>query len=222
MPPEVCPYKVGSFFLDVTKWKGIDCDKSNTNTKKKLLDFSNHRFINRNTKRIGFPLLNKDKEIFGSIKDNNHRLLRFFGNRLVDMDNQKLVDKIYKNKIPEIIIDYNKNKYGEITINVALNETLSKERKLLETNSQPYSENILVIYIDSVSRAYSIRKLKKTLNFIEQFMSYKGGYNEKYPNENYHSFQFFTYHSFKAYTRYNYGIQFSQVLTVHVPLLKSF
>ena len=204
MLPKICPYKVGSFFLDVTKWKGIDCDKSNINTKKKLLDFSNHRFINRNTKRIGFPLLNKDKEIFGSIKDNNHRLSRFVGNRLVDMDNQKLVDKIYKNKIPEIIIDYNKKKYGEITINVTLNETLSKERKLLEANSQPYSENILVIYIDSVSRAYSIRKLKKTLNFIEQFMSYKGGYNEKYPNENYHSFQFFKYHSFKAYTRYNY------------------
>jgi hypothetical protein len=120
------------------------------------------------------------------------------------MDNRRLVDKIYKNKIPEIIIDYNKNKYGEITINVTLNETLSKERKLLEKNSQPYSENILVIYIDSVSRAYSIRKLKKSLHFIEQFMSYKGGYNEKYPNENYHSFQFFKYHSFRAYTRYNY------------------
>ena len=202
--PKICPYKFGDFFLDFTKWKRIECNKSKINTKKKLLDFSHHKFFNENTNRVGFPLLNKDKQLFASIKDNSNRIKNFVKNHLVDMDNQKLVDKIYKNKIPEIIIDYNKNKYGEMTINVTLNETLNKERKLLEKNGKPYSENILVIYIDSVSRAYSIRKLKKTLHFIEQFMSYKGGYNEKYPSENYHSFQFFKYHSFKAYTRYNY------------------
>ena len=153
-----------------------------------------------NTKRVGFPLLNKDSKIFVS----DGRLSNYVKKHLVDMDNRKLVDKIYKNNIPEIIIDFNQNKYGELTINVAFNETLSKERKILEKNVQPYSENILVIYIDSVSRAYSIRKLKKTLHFIEQFMSFKGGYNNKYPSEIFHSFQFFKYHSFKTYTRYNY------------------
>ena len=89
-------------------------------------------------------------------------------------------------------------------INIQYNETLSKERKLLEKNSIPYSDNILIFYIDAVSRAYSIRKLKKTLNFIEQFMSYKGGNNKKYPSENFHSFQFFKYHSFSFYTSINY------------------
>ena len=39
-------------------------------------------------------------------------------------------------------------------------------------------------------------------------MPYKGGKNEKYPNENYHSFQFFKYHSFKGHTGINYPFLF--------------
>ena len=35
-------------------------------------------------------------------------------------------------------------------------------------------------------------------------MSYKGGYNQKYPNENFHSFQFFKYHAHEAYTAGNF------------------
>ena len=81
---------------------------------------------------------------------------------------------------------------------------MSKERKKFEINSSPYSNNIILLYIDSISRAYSIRQLKKTLKFFEKFMSYKGGFNKKYPKENFHSFQFFKYHSFNGYTFENY------------------
>lgn len=35
-------------------------------------------------------------------------------------------------------------------------------------------------------------------------MSYKGGHNQKYPNENFHSFQFFKYHAHEAYTAGNF------------------
>ena len=62
----------------------------------------------------------------------------------------------------------------------------------------------MIIYLDSVSRANSIRQLKKTMNFFEKFMSYKGGFHERYPTENFHSFQFFKYHSFTEHTRGNY------------------
>ena len=64
-------------------------------------------------------------------------------------------------------------------INVNYNGTLSNQRKKLEQNSVPYSNNIMVIYLDSVSRANSIRQLKKTMNFIEKFISFKGGYHPK-------------------------------------------
>ena len=46
-------------------------------------------------------------------------------------------------------------------INLNFNKTLSEERKTKEYNSIPYSKNILSLFIDSVSRANSIRQLKK-------------------------------------------------------------
>ena len=203
--PKICPFKLGAFFLDITKWKGLKCEqKHNVNTKLKLLHFSNHKYINTSAKRIGFPLLNKNNKLFLAIKDNDHKLKKFIKNNIVDMDNKELVMKIYKQNIPEIIVDYNRKQNGELNININFNKTLSEERKNLEKKTTPYSSNIMVIYIDSVSRANSIRKLKKTLKFFEYFMPFKGGSNPKYPSENYHSFQFFKYHSFSSYTRYNY------------------
>ena len=37
----------------------------------------------------------------------------FYKSNLVDMDNKTLVENIFKNEKPEIIVDYNKNKFGE-------------------------------------------------------------------------------------------------------------
>ena len=62
----------------------------------------------------------------------------------------------------------------------------------------------MILFIDSVSRGNSIRQLTKTLNFFEKFMPYKGGFNPKYPEEIFHSFQFFKYHSFEYHTSGNF------------------
>ena len=105
---------------------------------------------------------------------------------------------------PEYIVDFSKDPTGELTIKLNYNKTLSLERKILEKSSNPYSENILILYLDSVSRNNALRKLKKTIKFIEQFISYKGGNNKNYPNENFHSFQFFKYHSFLTRTADNF------------------
>ena len=78
----------------------------------------------------------------------------------------------------------------------------------MEINSTPYSNNIILLYIDSVSRANALRKMKKTISFIEQFISYKGGHNRRNSNDNFHSFQFFKYHSFPGYTGANFPILF--------------
>ena len=58
--------------------------------------------------------------------------------------------------------------------------------------------------MDSVSRANSLRQLKKTTKFIENFMSYEGKNNKVDQSQKFHSFQFFKYHSFKTYTPENY------------------
>ena len=66
--------------------------------------------------------------------------------------------------------------------------------------------NIMILYFDSVSRAYSIRQLRKTLKFFEKFMPYKGNYHPNYSSQNFHSFQFFKYHSLHWYTVGNYPV----------------
>ena len=119
------------------------------------------------------------------------------------MENKEILNKVFKNKIPEVEVDFSNNSRGEMIINLQYNKTLSEERKAKETNSEPYSKNIMILFIDSVSRANSIRQLKKTLNFFEKFISYKGGFNEKFHSEIFHSFQFFKYHSFIYYTEGN-------------------
>ena len=181
--PKICSYKIGKYIFDLTKWRHLECFNNKENTKKKLLEFSKNSFINENTKKIGFPLVNKYPDVLLNFMEHNNTLLKYIQENLVDMNNESLVKKIYKQNMPEIIVDY---------------------RKLLEKNSFPYAKNIIILYIDSISRAYSIRQLKKTLKFFEKFISYKGGHNKKYPSENFHSFQFLKYHSFKGYTFENY------------------
>ena len=182
----------------MTKLKGENC-KKNINSKTYLLKYNRYHYINKNSKHIGFPLINQ----FPNIPDNEH-IENYIREHIIDLDNKELFKNIYKEINPEIMIDYSKHDYGDVIINVNYNDTLSMERKLLEKNTNPYSNNILIFYIDAVSRSYSLRKLKKTLQFIEKFMPYNGGYNDKYPNEKFHSFQFFKYHSFSFYTYLNY------------------
>jgi hypothetical protein len=199
--PKFCPYKIGKYIFDFSKIKGKKCEEMKQDTKANLLSISKSNYINESTKRIGLPLTNKEPSLFlwkNYISD-------YFQSHLVDMDNIHLTKKVFnKSNYPEMIIDYTSNKYGELKIDLNFNASLSKERSLLEKDSSPYSKNIMMLYIDSVSRAYSVRKLKKTLTFFEQFISYKGYSNPNYPDENYHSFQFLKYHSFNSYTRYNY------------------
>lgn len=81
---------------------------------------------------------------------------------------------------------------------------MSVERRKYEKNTIPYSDNIIILYIDSISRNNVLRKLNKTMNFFEKFISYKGGHNKKYPNDNFHSFQFLKFHRFRGFTETNF------------------
>ena len=123
------------------------------------------------------------------------------------MNNSTLIESLGDRK-PEISVDFSKNKNGELNIHLTKNDSLSDERKKLEENITPYSSNIMVLYLDSVSRALSIRQLKKTLKFFENFISYKGNHHTRYSSENFHTFQFFKYHSAKYWTAGNYPILF--------------
>ena len=135
----------------------------------------------------------------------NHNILKeYFLENLVDMENKEIVEKVFKNQTPEIQIDFTKRPLGDMIINLNFNKTLSEERKKKEQYIIPYSNNILSLYIDSVSRVNSIRQLKKTMKFIEKFMPYEGNYNKEDKSKKFHSFQFFKYHSFRDFTQGNF------------------
>jgi hypothetical protein len=116
--PNICPYKFGKYVLDFTKWKKIKCHNNKENTKKILLKFSNYRYINESTKRIGFPLVNKYPDLLLHFNEHNNTILKYVKENLVDMDNFDLMNKIYKENKPELIVDYTKNPYGEIIIDL--------------------------------------------------------------------------------------------------------
>jgi hypothetical protein len=201
--PKECPYKIGKYFQDITKIQRIKCKNRKINAKNTILKLSKSTYLNKQTKRFGLPLTNKDPTCLLDFKD-DILLMDYFLNNIIDMDNKTQIENITKREIREIVLDFSKNVFGEMIINLYFNQTLSQERKKLENLVTPYSNNILLLYFDSVSRAYSMRQLRKTLHFFELFISYKGGYNKNFPNDSYHSFQFFKYHSFKEHTRGNF------------------
>ena len=203
--PKKCGYEILKKYQDYTKLKNKDCKTYKvSNPRMKILKLSSSPYINNDAKRIGFPLTNKDPICFEDFGDECNKIYKFVFQNLVDMDKDAILNKYFKEKKPEIEIDFTDNEQGNMIINVEYNQTLSSERKLLEKNADPYSDNILIIYVDSLSRANSLRQLNKTMSFVEKFISYKGGFNEKYPSENFHSFQYFKYHAFTGYTQGNF------------------
>ena len=204
--PKRCPYQIFKHFLDYTKLSRKECRKFNINAKQRLLKLTNSPYINDTVNHIGYPLTNKDPICNLDFIDTNNLIKKYFLENLVDMENKEVLDQYFNNKIPEVEVDFSKNKYGEMNINLNYNKTLSQVRNLLEKNSTPYSNNIIILYIDSVSRVNSLRQLKKTTKFFEQFMKYKGASQKKSSSSKFHSFQFFKYHSFMYYTLYNFPI----------------
>ena len=196
--PKRCDYKLFGYTQDLTRLFRTNCLNKNKNARETLLRKSKSPYINSDTKRFGFPLTNNAE----GQKDGKDNLVlsNYTFHYLIDMD-KKLPPGLSK---PEYIVDFTKDPFGELIIDLHYNKTLSKKRKKLEKNSVPYSDNILILYIDSISRGNTMRKLKKTVKFFEQFISYKGGHNEKSPNEIFHSFQFFKYHAFEGHTAINY------------------
>ena len=192
--PKYCPYKFMKYFLDITKRAGIKCGYS-SNTKKNILKYSKSIYINNKTKIIGFPRTNDDA-IWSNKSNENKKISTILSENLLDMENKEILKEIKKENLPEIIVDFSDYQKEKMIINLRYNKSLSLERKKIENMYSPYSNNIIVLYFDSLSRATGIRQLKKTLNFFEKFMPYN--------SKKYHSFQFFKYHAFRHYTPGNY------------------
>ena len=94
----------------------------------------------------------------------------------------------------EVVLDQ-RNDEKKILINVFRNESLIKRSQTILNNPdspRPIAQNILMVFIDSVSRQHFARKLSKTYEWLENHYQ-----NKTSPHE---SFQFFKYHTSAAHT----------------------
>ena len=97
---------------------------------------------------------------------------------------------------PEVELFFDEKNHGKIKINVTRNETLSKKRNEIAKNKTSLYNNVLIIYIDAISRNQFKRQFKKLVSLIEPFMKYNLIESEK----EFTAFQFMKYNTLKGLT----------------------
>lgn len=144
-------------------------------------------------KRIGFPRV----ENFPSDISINQTLYRpYIREHMIDMDDPTISDEV-KNNI-EYVIDISDSKHHKMELMVKPNATRAAEQKALHdsiikkekqagTYANRVDKNMLIIYIDNLSRTHFMRKMPKTAEWLSQFVD-----NQE---SDYKTYQFFRYHS---------------------------
>ena len=106
-------------------------------------------------------------------------------------------EKNYPNEpYPEVEFFFDEKGLGNIKINVTRNETLSTERKKIAKEKHSLYNNVLIVYVDALSRNIFQRKLHKLSKYIEPYMIYNLNETEK----EFTTFQFMKYNTLKGLT----------------------
>ena len=204
-------------WFDFSAWLGYDDCNAN-----KIRDEEYEIFIEylpskmKNRSRFGYPITTSPKYPY-TVGEKPQGFQHVIYDNIIDMDEYEKDTNTSSTRDPkpEVQVTFNKNKKGKISIHINTNETLSKERKQIEeslTDDElvgPY-KNVLLIYLDGISRPNFFRKLKRTAEYLEQFTPYD-------PNMTHtkHSlFQFMKYNTLDYHTIPNikamfYGIPYS-------------
>ena len=159
---------------------------------------------------FGYPITtNSEKYDIYKVKDLKD-FQELINHNIIKMD--LFNEKNYPNEsYPEVELFFDENNHGNIKINISRNETLSEERKEIAKNKSSLYNNVLIIYLDALSRNHFLRKLKKLAKYIEPFMIYNLNETEK----KYTTFQFLKYNTLKGLTLPNikpmfYGVNISE------------
>ena len=178
-------------YFDFTLAENIKCENREENEKENFYSMIKDKALLKN-KIFGFPStinINKEKNL-----NNTKNLQHYFFNNLKALENVNTNEITTKLNI-ETILDFSKdNNKGELKINLIKNETLSKERINLSNNNSIY-DNVLLIFLSSISRAHFQRALPKLSKFISKLMAY-----EPFPSMS--AYQFGKYKNF-PYTMEN-------------------
>ena len=93
---------------------------------------------------------------------------------MYDLDNLNNVSEEYKKYEPEAIVHFDDNGKGTLEIKVNKNETLIKEKleNIKKTKNKIVKfDNILFLYIDSLSRVQFFKRMPLTREVLEKFYS---------------------------------------------------
>ena len=187
---KICYINAFDGIFDLSKLMKKNCKNEHWgyDKKEKFLEYIDNKFTN--ITKIGFPVTTTKDFWLRTQKNIEHFSERVLS-RVVDMDN--IPENTSK---PEVYIDFSdkdSNKW-KININLIANKTLIEERKNISKNFNSFFDNILFIYIDSLSRHHFKRKMPYLSNFIQKYLSKK---------ENSISYQFLKYHTFAPFTQKN-------------------
>ena len=208
-----CYLKKFEGVFDLSKMMRPSCsaEKIIKNEKKIFINSLDKRFFGiSKLNHFGYPITTvPDIYGFNSSKDLkefqdliNHNIIK------MDLYNKhNYPDQPY----PEVEVFFDENNYGNIKINVTRNETLSRERKKIAENKASLYNNVLIIYLDALSRNHFLRKIHRLAKYIEPFMLYN--LNEK--EKPFTAFQFFKYNTLKGLTLPNikpmfYGVNLTE------------
>jgi hypothetical protein len=164
----------------------------------------------KNLYKIGFPRIENYPE---EIKLNQYLFRDTVRENLIDMDDPDVSEKI-KEKV-EFVIDISDSDKHKLEISLKKNHTRAEEQKKLRKEiidkekregiyERRIDKNMLVLYIDNLSRAHFMRKMPKTAEWLAQFVE-----NEE---EDIKTYQFFRYHTSYFNTLYaNGGLYYGDV-----------
>ena len=190
--PKKCWINLLDGLFDVSRILGETCENFRKDEKSELYKYLSNDL--QKSLNLAYPITIhfnwQEESLF-------KQFFNYVMSRMINSDTYNIEQNNSKNiSEPEVYIKFDElSNYGHIEINVKRNETLVKERKNILNNLKkeeiPRYKNILFLFIDSLSRAQFVRKMKKTQKFLEQFY----GNNDKfefYQMIKYHSLLFFT------------------------------
>ena len=177
-------------FFDLTLANNIKCENRDINEIDNFYGMIKNKTLRKYTK-FAFP-----STININRGNNTKNLQHYLFNNLIELETNSSLIKNYETEL-DFITDSNKTTKGELKINLIKNDTLSEKRKKISEKSGKNSiyDNVLLIFLSSVSRAHFQRGMPKLSKFISKLMSY-----EPFPTMT--SYQFSKYKNF-PYTMEN-------------------
>jgi hypothetical protein len=205
--PTMCELGIRDNWLDFSKFSP-QC--VNTKTFLKTSSLPKGLKDRKNVTHIGYPRVEDWDEY---IKINQETYRTEVRERLIDMDDPKVPQEI-KDKT-EFVVDMSNPEHHKLEMTLKPNIKRAEEQRKLRkeiidkekedgTYGSRVDKNMLVIYIDNISRAHFFRKMPKTAEWLSQYVD-----NE---DSDYKTYQYFRYHSSYYNTLYsNAGLYYGQV-----------